>query len=1293
MSRRKKLLANREAMMSVRTGPDEVSTITTIAAGGSTNVVVVSNTATAQQVTTSLSPDGDSSEAATAQPETMSFDITGPQEGKQEDEVEKKNKKRKRRKRSKKKRRRCEIEQEYQERFPEILDLLIERSYDKRVGGPCACGRSGMKSYLLCRECLMSSPECHKCFLEHHARNLFFHWAYEWDPKNGFFVKKDISTLGGVLDFCRNKDLGCSRDLDNNPVQLIVAEPNGVHSTLVRYCHCASAPKRWDQLFQADMFPATLESPGTAFSFECLRRFDIHTKTSRKTAYDYCLYLQRITDNMFPGNISDVYDNFLIISRVWQTLMVEKWLGQGHGIDEELPDRPKGNVIPYCPVCCEREVNMEDGWEDTPDELKHLHQSRKTIDGNFQANRYSKNADPDDKSFFNGRSFFPSKEDVDEYERTVPQLQSFKHKADCGWIKAIAKQNSKKFRGMDITGIINRQCDHVFVESSTNMKAGERYATTDLCQAKAEGLRRIKAGQKPHDKVTSYDAMCAYCVHFKKRFQKYFPNLYEDIKFTRVCIPLVHVQNHADICMYMYASVYKPCVGRFIGETAEMLWPELNQIGGATRQMTPGRREDTIIFHMTYWNFRKQNNTATTLYNDLVAAIQLYRDHRDHFLGVCEALGPEKVNEYNKLNRSPQIDPKNKKFFKSVYAYDQSKAPSRDQLLDTLKHSTETKQCGPTELSVGEIATFLMEGIIIQEEQRPLRRKIASVKSRRSPDRATDKSEREKLEKERKKLEDRITTWREAQATFMPSCWEHVAKSQASNPENEKLLLPSDFGVEDRVRLGLISVAEEEARLREAHATDLIARLQYICQIISALNDRQVIHTRGQDQHTKSSKLLKTQQDLRTVRLADYNRNRKALGHLGRLDEEYFPFLTVQDTYRKSSELKRRIGDSRAIDGKLWTAGARPRTAEQAGPSTTRMALDRGEDILPGIENLSVGLRALGSKHAPAVSPRKLKQSKGKEKALEELAAENEEPVDEVEDGKLWRVRPKAGFSQEEMDAFMEENRRVQFFRDEAQMERWMEQVEIKHAEFHRAIKYFEKFSQIWTSLAHKSDTRNKPGHAAYARKQAGMYANLRSECETLLRAAATIDETLRDIPEGKTLSDQVLAFRERERAQFWMISSERPPFVDPTDNEPPIDEELGYDTDEDKAGEANEGDESEIESDIGSDEEDDLESENEVGNEIGVVSKRGRDEDELSGHRQSKRKIVNGSVHEEPTIEEASAMEGRTTTGDDVSLQVEPSSRGRGGGRGRGRGRGARGGRGRGARGGRGRGIIRRSS
>lgn len=52
--------------------------------------------------------------------------------------------------------------------------------------------------------------------------------------------------------------------------------------------------------------------------------------------------------------------------RVWRVLTQIKRLGQAHGIDKVFPSRPKGSLVVYCPVCPERGVNMEKGWERTP---------------------------------------------------------------------------------------------------------------------------------------------------------------------------------------------------------------------------------------------------------------------------------------------------------------------------------------------------------------------------------------------------------------------------------------------------------------------------------------------------------------------------------------------------------------------------------------------------------------------------------------------------------------------------------------------------------------------------------------------------------------------------------------------------------------------------------------------------------------------------------------------------------------------------------------------------------------
>ena len=46
--------------------------------------------------------------------------------------------------------------------------------------------------------------------------------------------------------------------------------------------------------------------------------------------------------------------------RISRTLKAEKRSGQGHGIDEEFPDRPPGSIVVPCFACPERGFNMED---------------------------------------------------------------------------------------------------------------------------------------------------------------------------------------------------------------------------------------------------------------------------------------------------------------------------------------------------------------------------------------------------------------------------------------------------------------------------------------------------------------------------------------------------------------------------------------------------------------------------------------------------------------------------------------------------------------------------------------------------------------------------------------------------------------------------------------------------------------------------------------------------------------------------------------------------------------------
>lgn len=106
----------------------------------------------------------------------------------------------------------------------------------------------------------------------------------------------------------------------------------------------------------------------------------------------------------------------------------------------------------------------------------------------------------------------------------------------------------------------------------------------------------------------------------------------------------------------------------------------------------------------------------------------------------------------------------------------------------------------------------------------------------------------------------------------------------------------------------------------------------------------------------------------------------------------------------------------------------------------------------------------------------------------------------------------------------------MKFFRDEADMERWQEQVEIKHAEFARIIRAFRKYREIWAALAIPNST-STPGHAAYANKVAARYMLMEFEaCERFKTCGIPI---LQEIKEGQTLADQILAWRAEEALRF----------------------------------------------------------------------------------------------------------------------------------------------------------------
>jgi hypothetical protein len=251
------------------------------------------------------------------------------------------------------------------------------------------------------------------------------------------------------------------------------------------------------------------------------------------------------------------------------------------------------------------------------------------------------------------------------------------------------------------------------------------------------------------DHVFSYDNSCGYSVNAVDRFLEHFPKEAEFIQRTRWLIPLLHVQNHQDNCMYNFSCAYVEGACHFQGETAEMTWVELNQLAPQTRQMNNGHRQDTIIDHHSHWNWMKTSNMGASsplfkflltsqlifnlkvsqLFDDIVCARDLFGQKHTAFKILC-VIYADKIPEWDALDRHERrLDGKeimcvyrhnNTKGTSSpiqiVQAHFSASVPSRSRIFQALLADIEAAEASEKSLEATTLS-YLNEAILIAEEQ------------------------------------------------------------------------------------------------------------------------------------------------------------------------------------------------------------------------------------------------------------------------------------------------------------------------------------------------------------------------------------------------------------------------------------------------------------------------------------------------------------------------------------------------------------------------------------------------
>ncbi|KAJ6480334.1 hypothetical protein C8R45DRAFT_933262 [Mycena sanguinolenta] len=303
---------------------------------------------------------------------------------------------------------------------------------------------------------------------------------------------------------------------------------------MIASVHFAVGHASWSPIFKIHFIGgATTREPHTAFTISLLKEFQLHNLESKKAAYDYLAAIRHLSDNAFTADVpkfKNLYAAFLCAVRVFNFLTL-----------------------------CKRSGSQV---------RSHLNQSQRTLDGNFQCNQFNKNTDPNDISLCAGKGYFP----IDsEYKEYLNKILVSKEKSTCNYLKAVNKQDKRKFKNMAVTGTVNCQCSHVFILSCVDLHYGEQFANADMVLALA--LERhwpnedfkftLRFEVEDIDEVTTYDIACGYKIHLVERFGKHFPHLVPKVKKMRWGVPALHVQGHQDSCSYLFGTAYMQCVGHF----------------------------------------------------------------------------------------------------------------------------------------------------------------------------------------------------------------------------------------------------------------------------------------------------------------------------------------------------------------------------------------------------------------------------------------------------------------------------------------------------------------------------------------------------------------------------------------------------------------------------------------------------------------------------------------------------------------------------------------------------------
>ncbi|KAJ6528322.1 hypothetical protein DFH09DRAFT_1327724 [Mycena vulgaris] len=1015
-----------------------------------------------------------------------------------------------------------------------FIQALLGLHHDSLLLTPCSCGIDKHLRKVACHDCLQAPLLCPQCWLNAH-RTRPTHWGFVWNAVDRFFEKHDFCRV------MRNTSVALGhygqRCPDSAPGRsFTLVDSNGIHASAIAFCRCKGLDGKhtpeFQQLIRAGIFPGSVKDPKTGYTLTLLDYYRQERSQGKGSAYNFVHVLQRMADPFFADSVPRVFRRYtptsLLITRFYEKLDLIMRRGHAHRPNDPLPgeigrpypNRPTDFLGLVCAACPERGVNMP-FLVNIPKWLRHLISHHLTLDGNFKANLFFKRDDGSDKALTDGSMYFPPQTEFETLAKKFIVREEDKEVPCKAHIGSIRHQGQVKYGNTAVSGVVGCACDHTVLGSFVDMLKGEAFALGTYAQR--ETLRHTNS--PPHDPLTatptvfSYDSWCSFVVNGVPRAIALFPEeawLHTLLALVEGQIPADHINGHGLDCQSVWQAVYFACRAHFHGETAEMLWAFLNPLGSSTRQMTGAARHDTINFVMDAWNTWKLLRQAELLADERVDALRLFELH----MAVVEDLSRQHATEVAAWSRLPRTSTKSAGgFISSVYQHKSTKVLTIDNVLASLvaeEREKMTRAVGHE--ATTPVADWIHEGISIERQQ------ILTI--------ALLKSQQEHP------LEDTWATITKLRDTFNADLKKFRESQRAIYP---RLTDPT-------------ALRNTEIKLRCGEANSGILAVRAASLALSSVKKARELDYRGQAGKTRSQRNLQKAELMKFFEIDMYNRARAALVHLGHMakdDVEPYPPLSARDTRRKETHLHRAKGDSRLFDGTAWylqsgvtisgaavasTQGptngedegeedepqllAGTQTLKRSGWSKSQRAPKRLKDIAPDDVNVESSSSSEAEDSDMALSPSKGRANLGGKKKKKKKAKKS--------DGWIWMETLTWGQSlgDAKLEEYKKESDRVQRFRAEAEMYRWLEQYERKHAELMRVITRFHRDSVVWEGRANREEQSNGGvvnGAATFARMQAAMYKRLEHNARVIYKraesgahydwvSAATFDELVTKI-------------------------------------------------------------------------------------------------------------------------------------------------------------------------------------